>query len=301
VTWFALAVLSLAAFAAGALNAVAGGGSFLTFPALVLTGAPPITANATGTVALLPGYAAGAWGFREDLRPPPGLSLGALLALSVAGGAAGAALLLLTPGAAFRRIVPWLLLLATALFALAPRLVRAARRERTGRAGAVAGVLLVSLYGGYFNGGLGVLLLALFALLGQDDLSAMNGLKNLLSAALAAIAVALYASGGVVLWREALVMMAGTSAGGYLGARLARRIPAPALRVGIVGTGLVMSALFFARGRPSPRARNATAARPTAGRPRWNRASAPSTTPTRTGPPARRRRACRSQEDQARA
>ncbi len=243
----ALAVLSLAAFGGGALNAVAGGGSFLTFPALVFGGAPPLAANATGTVALLPGYASGTWGFREDLRAPPGLSLRALLLLSLAGGAAGAALLLATPAPAFRRIVPWLLLAATALFALAPRLVRAARRGRPGRRGAAAGVLLVSVYGGYFNGGLGVLLLALFALLGHEDLNAMNGLKNLLSLALGAIAVALYAAGGVVLWREAAVMMAGTTVGGYLGARAARRIPAPVLRGGIVATGLVMAALFFLR------------------------------------------------------
>jgi len=247
VTPGALTVLSLAAFAAGALNAVAGGGSFLTFPALVLGGAPPIAANATGTVALLPGYASGTWGFREDLRPPPGLSLAVLLALSLVGGAAGAALLLLTPAPALRRIVPWLLLAATALFALAPRLVAAARHGRPGRGAAAAGVLLVSVYGGYFNGGLGVLLLALFALLGHEDLNAMNGLKNLLSLALGAIAVALYAMGGVVLWREAVLMMAGTTLGGYVGARAARRVPAPWLRGGIVATGLVMATLFFLR------------------------------------------------------
>jgi uncharacterized membrane protein YfcA len=240
-------LLLAAAFGGGALNAVAGGGSFLTFPALVFTGVAPLAANATGTVALLPGYLSGTWGFREDLRPPPGFSLRALVALSVAGGAGGAALLLVTPPAAFRRIVPWLLLAATALFWLAPRLLRAARSERAGRAGAVAGVLAVSAYGGYFNGGLGVLLLALFALLGQTDLNAMNGLKNLLSAVLSAMAVALYAWGGLVVWREGLVMMAGTIAGGYLGARLARRIPGRWLRAAILATGLALAAVFFLR------------------------------------------------------
>jgi uncharacterized protein len=248
-TFVGTAVLCLAAFGGGALNAVAGGGSFLTFPALVFTGAPPITANATGTVALLPGYVSGTWGFKEDLRAPPGLSLPLLLALSVAGGAAGATLLLVTPAPAFRRLVPWLLLAATALFALAPRLVRAARAERPGRGRAMAGVLLVSLYGGYFNGGLGVLLLALFALLGHEDLNAMNGLKNLASAALSAVAVAFYAAGGIVLWREGVLMMAGTTAGGYLGARAARRIPAPWLRAAIIATGLALAAIFFVRSR----------------------------------------------------
>jgi uncharacterized protein len=247
VTLGAAALLCAAGFVAGALNAVAGGGSFLTLPALVATGVAPIVANATGTVALLPGYLSGTWGFREDLRPPPRLSLPALLGLALAGGAAGATLLLLTPAPAFRRIVPWLLLAATALFALAPRLLQAARGEAVGRRGAVAGVLLVSVYGGYFNGGLGVLLLALFAVLGEENLNAMNGLKNLLSAVLSGMAVALYAAGGIVRWREGLVMMAATTAGGYVGARVARRIPGPWLRGGIVLVGLAMAGLFFLR------------------------------------------------------
>lgn len=241
-------LLSAAAFAAGALNAVAGGGSFLTLPALVVTGATPLVANATGTVALLPGYLSGAWGFRQELRPPPALSLRTLLALGAAGGAMGAALLLVTPPAAFRRVVPWLLLLATAIFALAPRLLRAARAGVAGPRLASAGLLAVCVYGGYFNGGLGVLLLALFALLGQADLLAMNGLKNLLSAALSGIAVALYAWGGLVLWREGALMMIGATVGGYAGARLARRVPGAWLRGAIVATGLVMAALFWWRG-----------------------------------------------------
>ena len=115
-------LLLTAAFVAGALNAVAGGGSFLTLPALVFTGVPPVVANATGTVALLPGYAAGAWGFREDTQPPPGLSMPRLVLLSLIGGAAGAGLLLVTSNDMFSIIVPWLLLAATLLFALGPKL-----------------------------------------------------------------------------------------------------------------------------------------------------------------------------------
>ena len=117
-----IALLLAAAFVAGALNAVAGGGSFLTLPALVFTGVPPVVANATGTVALLPGYAAGAWGFKDDMAPPPGLSMRQVVALSLLGGSAGAALLLFTPDATFRKVVPWLLLAATALFAFGPQL-----------------------------------------------------------------------------------------------------------------------------------------------------------------------------------
>lgn len=245
---FETILLLTAAFLAGALNAVAGGGSFLTLPALVFTGVPPVVANATGTVALLPGYIAGAWGFREDTAPPPGLSMRLLVVLSLIGGAAGAALLLFTPDATFRRVVPWLLLAATALFAFGPRLRTALASDgRPSTAKATVGVLVVAAYGGYFNGGLGILLLALFGLLGQTQLNAMNGLKNWVSALLTAIAVAIYAAGGVVLWPQALMMMVAATAGGYGGARVARKLPPAALRWGIVATGLVMSGLFFWR------------------------------------------------------
>jgi len=242
-------LLLAAAFIAGALNAVAGGGSFLTLPALVFTGMPPVAANATGTVALLPGYMAGAWGFREDMAPPPGLSMRAVVVLSVVGGSLGAALLLVTPDATFRKVVPWLLLAATPLVAVGPQLRQWAGSAPHGGAASAwkagLGMLLVAGYGGYFNGGLGILLLALLGLLGQTQLNAMNGMKNLVSALLTAIAVAIYAAGGIVHWQEALVMMLAATAGGYGGARVARRLPAPVLRWGIVATGLVMAGLFF--------------------------------------------------------
>ena len=246
-------LLLAAAFGAGALNAVAGGGSFLTLPGLVWTGAPPVVANATGTVALLPGYLASVWGQRQDMQAPPGLSLWAVALLSLLGGALGAGLLLLTPHATFSRIVPWLLLLATALFAFGPWL-RQWASGTAGTAGAAprwrvgVGLLAVGVYGGYFNGGLGILLLAFWSLCGAMSLHQMNALKNGVSALLAAIAVAVYAAGGVVQWPQALLMMLAATAGGYTGARLARRIPAPWLRAGIVLTGLAMAALFFARG-----------------------------------------------------
>ena len=150
----------------------------------------------------------------------------------------------------FNRIVPWLLLLATLLFALGPRLLRHVRGSQGGHASlakSATGVLAVSIYGGYFNGGLGILLLALFGLLGETRLNAMNGAKNLVSALLTAIAVAIYAWGSVVSWPHALLMMVAATAGGYLGARVARRIPVPVLRGGIVLTGFIMTIVFFAR------------------------------------------------------
>ena len=244
---FDTTLLLVAAFVAGALNSVAGGGSFLTLPALVFVGVPPVVANATGTVALLPGYIAGAWGFREDTEPPPGLSMLRLVVLSLVGGAAGAALLLVTSNDVFAVVIPWLLLAATLLFALGPKLREWTAGGAPSTAKATVGVLLVAAYGGYFNGGLGILLLALFGLLGQTKLNAMNGLKNWVSALLTAIAVVIYAAGGLVLWPQALLMMVAATAGGYAGARVARRIPAPWLRGGIVLTGLLMTAVFFYR------------------------------------------------------
>ena len=244
-------LLLAAAFIAGALNAVAGGGSFLTLPVLVFTGVPPVVANATGTVALLPGYIAGALGFREDLKAPPGLSLRSLAIISVAGGAIGAVLLIFTNDEVFRQIIPWLLLLATGLFAFGPMILDKFKQDTevtTSFVKAALGVFCVAIYGGYFNGGLGILLLALLGLLGQTNLNAMNGVKNVVSALLTAIAVVIYAWGDVIVWPQALIMMVAATIGGYVGARVARLIPATTLRIGIVVMGLIMSVLFFITG-----------------------------------------------------
>lgn len=239
-------LLLTAAFLAGAMNAVAGGGSFLTLPALIYAGVPPVAANATGTVALLPGYASGVYGYRHDLAPVDGLSLPVMAAVSLVGGLAGAGLLLVTPDAVFRDIVPWLLLAATGLFAFGG--VLAARLRSVGlhgRGGLLGTLFAVSVYGGYFNGGLGILLLAQLSLFGMTNLNAMNGLKNLFSAVLTAIAVVAYAAGGAVDWPKAALMILAAVAGGYAGARIGRRIPPMVLRGAIIAVGLTMSALFF--------------------------------------------------------
>lgn len=241
-------LLLTAAFLAGAMNAVAGGGSFLTLPALIYAGVPPVAANATGTVALLPGYASGLYGYRQDVTPVGDVGLPLLALVSLAGGLVGAALLLVTPDAVFRGIVPWLLLAATGLFAFGGAL--AARLQSVGLhgRGALLGTLFaVSVYGGYFNGGLGILLLAQLSLFGMTNLNAMNGLKNLFSTVLTAIAVATYAVGGAVDWPKAALMVLAAVAGGYAGARVGRKIPPPILRGGIIAVGLTMSALFFVK------------------------------------------------------
>ncbi len=240
------ALLAGAAFLAGGLNALAGGGSFLTLPALMAVGVPPVAANATGTAALLPGYLSAAWASRRDLVAPAGLGLPKLLGLALLGGSAGAALLLLTPDRLFAYIAPLLLLAATLLFALQPRLQRPSSAAVPAAVAATV-ILAVCLYGGYFNGGLGILLLAALSLLGVRELHRANALKNLVSGVLTAIAVALYAAGEAVRWGPALWMMLFATAGGYAGARWARRIPPARLRAFIVLSGLVMAALIALR------------------------------------------------------
>jgi len=244
------ALLVVAAFAAGALNAVAGGGTFLTFPALVFLGMPPIPANATSTVAVLPGYIGSAVAFRQDIGPAGRAGIAGLVITSLLGGLTGAWLLLVTPSEIFSGIVPWLLLVATILFAAGPWLMTRLREGARGEAPRTvvwAVVFAVSVYGGCFNGGLGILLLAAFGLLGLTDLNRMNGLKNVLSAVLSVISSATFALAGIVGWREAAVMAVAATIGGYAGGRAARRVRPDRLRFGIVLVGLVMAALFFAR------------------------------------------------------
>ena len=242
-----LLIVALAAFLAGVINALAGGGSFLTLPALVFAGVPPVVANATGTAALLPGYLAAAWSHRRLIRVPAGLSLRVLVLMGVLGGAFGASLLLVTSSAAFRVIVPWLLLVATVLFAFGPRLHQAlSRRAGTGRGlWGLVSVFGVSVYGGYFNGGMGILMLAMFQLLGVRDLVVANGLKNLLSAVLTLIAVVIYVAGGLVAWSATLPMAGAAIAGGLVGARVGRIMPPALLRVIIVMAGSLTTLWFF--------------------------------------------------------
>ncbi|OOY10071.1 sulfite exporter TauE/SafE family protein [Thioclava sp. F36-7] len=244
-------ILALAGLAAGALNAVAGGGTFLSFPALVWTGVPPITANATATLAALPGYLSSAWAFRHELRHKGPMALRTILIAAVAGGFLGALLLLVTPEKLFAGVVPWLLLLATAAFAFGPLLLKALQRSgRTmGAVSAFALLMAVTIYGGYFNGGLGIMLLAALGLIGFTDLHAMNGLKNLVSAVLSLVSVVTYAVAGLIDWQAVVVLGIASAIGGYLGAHLSKRITNMALLRGfIIAVGLVMAAVFFARG-----------------------------------------------------
>ena len=248
-------LLALAAFAGGFLNAVAGGGSFLTFPALVFAGIPPVAGNATSAVVLSPGYLGSAYGFRAELGAQPGARLRREGVLCAAGGVAGALLLLLTPGRLFSGVVPWLILFATGLFALGPRILAARGRApaagRDGKAprsalGSLA-LLLISVYGGYFNGGLGILLLARSAAGGERSIHTANALKNFNSFVLSLVSVAAFILAGIVRWPQAVVMMVLATAGGFLGARLALRLPAAWVRGAILAAGLCTAAWFFHR------------------------------------------------------
>ncbi|CUK09923.1 Sulfite exporter TauE/SafE [Ruegeria denitrificans] len=241
-------IIASAAFLAGVLNAIAGGGSFLTFPALVLVGVPPIPANATSAVAVFPGYLSGAAGFLPELRTYDRRALISLLGLSIVGGVAGALLLLVTPSEAFGFIVPWLLLFATLLFLFDKKI-----RELTQSSKAASPIrrtlttLAVTTYGGYFNGGLGIVLLALFSGLGFRDINLMNGLKNIASFILSGASVATFVLAGIVYYREAVIMMIAATIGGYVGARVARRLPVSAIRFIVIAVGFGMTAVFFAR------------------------------------------------------
>jgi len=250
-TSLAFAVLAAAAFGAGVLNAIAGGGTFLTFPALVWAGVPPIAANATSALAVCPGYLGSTLGFRAELAALPRALLAREALLCAIGGVIGALLLLVTPAQVFARVVPWLLLFATGLFAVGPRLSRwAGGAHGAGLARLrLPGLAAVAVYGGYFNGGLGILLMALYLVVGETRLDTVNALKNLNSFVLSVVSVAAFALGGAIVWREALLMALFATLGGFAGARLAKRLPTAWVRAIVIVTGLVMSALFFLRTR----------------------------------------------------
>ena len=245
-------LLCAAAFVAGAMNSVAGGGSFFSFPALLLCGMDARLANATNTVALWPGSLASAGAYRrEQGAQRPAVRL--LAPISLAGGLAGALLLLVTPSTVFRVILPYLMLGATLLFAFSPQLNnwirhRDHRREAThhqreahARWRSILLQLLISVYGGFFGGGIGILMLATLALMEMEDIHEMNAVKTVLAALINGIAAFTFVAARAVVWPHALMMMVAGIAGGYGGATLARRVRPSLVRGFIVATGLAVS------------------------------------------------------------
>lgn len=250
-----LIIIVCAGFFAGMLNAIAGGGSFITLPALILIGVPSVTANATGTAALLPGYISSAWRFRKDIEYPANLDFKTIALICSVGGCLGAVILLATNEQLFSKLIPWLILFATLSFVIGPWLIQRKSQLTTNtqhnakvglkKSTAVLMFLCVCIYGGYFNGGLGIIVLAALGFMGQTNLHGMNGLKNIISVILTAIAVLVYAAGGQISTEQLIPLSIAAVVGGYTGAAVSYRIPQQVLRITIIVIGCFMSAAFF--------------------------------------------------------
>jgi uncharacterized membrane protein YfcA len=246
--------LFFAALVAGVINSVAGGGSFLTFPALLVSGISPIVANATNTAALWPGIVASGVAYRNAFTPEARRLVPALIVTGVIGGVLGARILLVTPQATFMRLVPWLLLAATLLFVASGRITRWVRaRTSQGRgprllmAGGLLLELMIAIYIGYFGAGIGILLLALLALLGLENIHAMNGIKTILVGVCNGVALVVFIWAKAIVWPQALLMLVGASIGGYGGAYYAQRMNPKHVRWLVIAVGFGVSAYFFIR------------------------------------------------------
>lgn len=240
------------------MNSIAGAGTLLTFPALVALGVPPINANATSTVALWPGALGSMMGYREELVGARRWALGFAVP-SLVGGALGAFLLLKTPPDRFSAIVPWLVLGATALFMIRGPVVRftASRNAQPDSRtdveltrhwppySIILWQFLVSVYGGYFGAGVGILMLAALGLMGLRNIHRMNGLKNWGGLCMNAVAAVMFAFSSLVHWKVAMAMAAGAVTGGYIGSRTAQRVPQELVRGAVVVIGLVSGVLLF--------------------------------------------------------
>ncbi len=237
----------------GALNAVAGGGSFIAFPALLFSGVAPIAANATNTVALWVGTTASGGAYRKHLDISRRVMI-PLTVTSLIGGIAGAYLLLHTPAQTFLRVLPWLMLGATLLFVFGNRLSRGTgvsiAHDASTSALAVASLyeLVVAVYGGYFGGGVGILNLAMLAALGMTDIHAMNALKVVLGGIINGVAVITFIVAGAVVWKQGGVVTLGALCGGYFGAHYAQKLPGAWIRGFVIAVGTVMTAYFFWKG-----------------------------------------------------
>nr|WP_255426485.1 sulfite exporter TauE/SafE family protein [Pseudonocardia sp. C8] len=245
---WALVFLLVAGLFAGAVNAVAGGGSLLVFPALLAVGFPPLTANVTNSVAQWPGYAGIVLGARRDLPGQGHRIVGTAIAAALGAGI-GCALLLVLPAAVFDAVVPALVILASLTMAVGPYLKRwigdpaVAERDRT--PALLVAVFLAAIYGGYFGGALGVVLISTLALFAHDELRRLNALKGVLSVVVATVTVAVFAIGAPVDWLAVALLAPTTLAGGYLGALLARRMPANLLRWTVVLLGIAVGIALF--------------------------------------------------------
>jgi uncharacterized membrane protein YfcA len=241
------AILFLASVWAGAQNALAGGGSFITLPLLILSGMNPRAANITSTIALFPGQVASGWTGRRLADGAAGLSLRALVIISLLGGALGAGLLLVTAPAFFSRLLPWLILFATIVFAWGSFGPRQDNPKHLGIAGVTAAQFCISVYGGYFGGGIGFLMLAALTASGVT-MRVAGATKNVLAAVMNASAVAIFVFSPEVKWITAAVYSAGAILGGILGGHMVRKVNERVLRLLVVLIGLTLTVGLFVRG-----------------------------------------------------
>jgi uncharacterized protein len=232
-------------FLSGVANAIAGGGTFLTFGAMTLAGITPISANATSAIVQFPGYVTAVIAYLPEIRRHWREAV-LLCVVSAVGALIGAFLLLSLDNVSFRQLVPWLLLAATLLFAAGPWL--RPKSSDTRSAGSLSSIVcqgLVSIYGGFFSAGLGIMMLAILGLTTGGSYHYLNALKNLLSVVVALIAIVVFVSGGVVSWTAALVMIPGAAIGGYVGVHIARRVPQWLVRLLVVAVGTLLTGYYF--------------------------------------------------------
>jgi uncharacterized protein len=237
-----------AGLVAGAMNALAGGGSFVSIPALIAVGVPSAQANASSTVALFPGGVASAWAYHEGWGRVGAVSLRPLMIVTLCGGALGAVLLLRTPSTTFDFVLPWLLLLATLVLSFGRRLGESLRqRWRINRSAVLAVQFGLGVYGGYFGGAVGIMMMAVWSLLDSQDLKFLNAPRTLLVSAANTIAVGIFVAAHAVHWSETVIMLVAATIGGYGGARIGRSAPPRIIRGGTIFITSCITVAFFAR------------------------------------------------------
>lgn len=249
---FELPFLFVAGFLGGMLNSVAGGGTFITFPALLFVGVPPISANATNTFASCSGYMSGAYAFRRELALHRS-EFPKYILTSFFGGLVGAWLLLQTSEASFREAIPWLLLFATFIFVFGEKLNKlsnqfASRHEHASSIGKLLLLFMllgICIYGGFFNAGLGIVILSYLALAGYTNINSMNGLKLLTSSCVSLIAIVLFIYDGAIAWNEGFIVLLGTLLGGYFAARVSRYIPQSYVRGVVILASSTITLYYF--------------------------------------------------------
>jgi uncharacterized membrane protein YfcA len=243
-------LVAIASFAAGFINALAGGGSFLTLPALIAAGVPPIAANASSTVALFPGQITTGFSARDGVRAAAKdhrINVPALAAISLFGGLIGGLLLLVTPASLFNRIIPWLILFATLIFAGGNFLRSGGTRFHLNKTGVLVAQGFVAVYGGYFGGGIGILMLAGLTLYGLRDIWLMNSLKILLAVLMNAAAVVTFIIAGLVHWQLTIIAGIAAIVGGNVGIHASRRLPQNVVKGFVIAIGLILTIYFFTK------------------------------------------------------